>query len=194
MKIFLIILGLIVLIFLGSQIYFYSNSHNIETYQYSVIKTYEGFEIREYQASLFTSVKLDTDLYDKASRKGFSILGGYIFGNNEKKERIAMTSPVALLLEEEMTVRFLVPENFTEDQMPKPNNSDIEFITVPERKVAAITFGGWASDERIAKYKLQLMALLDANEIKYSNRFSVLGFSPPYELFFRKNEIIVDLV
>jgi hypothetical protein len=35
--------------------------------------------------------------------------------------------------------------------------------------------------------------LLDINQIKYTNNFSLLGYNPPYELFFRKNEIIVEL-
>ncbi len=101
MKTFLIILGLIFVLFLGSQIYLYRSSNRIEGYKYSIIKTYKDFEIRIYEASLFTSVKINTDNYKQASSKGFSILGGYIFGKNENKEQIPMTSPVAMTLEEE---------------------------------------------------------------------------------------------
>jgi hypothetical protein len=193
MKTFLIILGVMFFLFVGSQIYFYASSHNIEGYKYVVTKAYKDFEVRKYEASLFTSVKLDTDLYQKASSKGFSILGGYIFGKNEKKEQISMTSPVKMSLEEEMIVQFLVPKSFTKENLPKPDNSSIEFIEVPEKKMAAITFSGWANDKKIEKYKLQLIKLLDKNQIKYTNNFSLLGYNPPYELFFRKNEIIVEL-
>jgi hypothetical protein len=193
MKTFLIILGVIFFLFVGSQIYSYTSSHNIEGYKYVVTKAYKGFEVRKYEASLFTSIKLDTDLYQKASSKGFSILGGYIFGKNEKKEQISMTSPVKMSLEEEMIVQFLVPKSFTKENLPKPDNSSIEFVEVPEKKMAAITFSGWASDKKIEKYKLQLIKLLDKNQIKYTNNFSLLGYNPPYELFFRKNEIIVEL-
>ena len=193
MKTFLIILGVLFLLFVGSQIYFYRSSRIIEGYKYSVTKAYEGFEIRKYEASLFTSVKLDTDTYKQASSKGFSILGGYIFGKYEKKEQISMTSPVALSLEEEMTIMFLVPKKFTKETLPKPENSEIQFIEVPEKKMAAITFGGWASDKKIEKYRLQLMAMLDNKAIKYSNKFSVLGYNSPFELLSRKNEIVVEL-
>jgi hypothetical protein len=193
MKTFLIILGVMFFLFVGSQIYFYASSHNIEGYKYVVTKAYKDFEVRKYEASLFTSVKLDTDLYQKASSKGFSILGGYIFGKNEKKEQISMTSPVKMSLEEEMIVQFLVPKSFTKENLPKPDNSSIEFIEVPEKKMAAITFSGWANDKKIEKYKLQLIKLLDKNQIKYTNNFSLLGYNPPYELFFRKNEITVEL-
>ena len=193
MKVFLIILGVLVLLFLGSQIYFYSSSKNIEGYKYVVLKEYEDFEIRHYEASLFTAVKLDTDSYKQASGKGFSILGGYIFGKNKEKEQISMTSPVAMSMEKEMTMMFLVPKKFTKETLPTPENTAIEFIEVPEKNMAAITFGGWANDAKIEKYKLQLIALLDKNGISYTNNFSVLGYNPPYEIFFRRNEIIVAL-
>lgn len=104
-----------------------------------------------------------------------------------------MTSPVAMSLEKKMTVMFLVPQKFTKESLPKPENSDIQFIEVPEMKMAAITFGGWANDEKIEKYKLELIALLDENNIKYTNKFSVLGYNAPFEVLFRRNEIIVVL-
>jgi hypothetical protein len=182
MKTFLIILGIIALLFLASQIYVYKSSRNIESYKYSIIKVYDGFEIRKYEASLFTAVKLDTDKYKQASSKGFSILGGYIFEKNEEKEQISMTSPVAMSLEEEMTMLFLVPNKFTQESLPKPENSKIKFIEIPEKKMAAITFGGWANDKKIGKYKLALIKLLDKKGIKYTNKFSVLGYNPPYEI------------
>ena len=194
MKTFLIILGLIFILFLGSQIYLYRSSRSIERYKYSVIKTYKDFEIRGYEASLFTSVKINTDNYKQASSKGFSILGGYIFGKNESKKQIPMTSPVAMRLEkEEMTMLFLVPKKFNKENLPKPENSKIEFIEIPKKKMAAITFSGWASDEKIEKYKLELINLLEKNGIEYANKFSLLGYNPPYEVLFRKNEIIVEL-
>ena len=194
MKTLLIILGIIFALFLGSQIYLYRSSKSIEGYKHSIIKTYKDFEIRTYQASLFTSVKIHTDNYKQASSKGFSVLGGYIFGKNENKEQIPMTSPVTMTLEKkEMTMLFLVPENFTKENLPKPENTKIEFIEIPEKKMAAITFSGWASDKKIEKYKLLLIKLLDKNGIKYANKFSVLGYNPPYEVLFRRNEIIVEL-
>lgn len=194
MKLLLIIVSVILLLFLGSQLLFYKSSHNIEEYQYVIIKEHQGFEIRKYEASLFTSVDVDTDDYKQASSQGFSILGGYIFGKNEREEQISMTSPVAMTVEEdEMTMMFLVPGKFTKEDMPKPLNPFIKFIEVPERKMAAITFRGWASNEKIEKYKLELVRLLDQQGIQHSNQFLVLGYNPPYEVLFRKNEIVVEL-
>ncbi len=77
--------------------------------------------------------------------------------------------------------------------LPKPDQSMIEFKEEPAKTVAAITFNGWANDEKIEKFKQQLTAALDAEGIIYSNRFYFFGYNAPYEVFNRKNEVIVEL-
>jgi hypothetical protein len=45
--------------------------------------------------------------------------------------------------------------------------------------VAAISFGGWANDEKInLHYKQQLIAALDSEGIKYFNRFYFRIYAP----------------
>lgn len=166
---------------------------NIETYPFKVIKKYDNFEVREYEATLFTTVKLPYKEYKEASNKGFSILAGYIFGGNEEKEKIAMTSPVAMSLEDSITMMFMVPKNKSKETLPKPNASQIKFKEEPAKTVAAITFGGWSSNEKIEKNKKQLTDALDAEGIAYTNHFFFLGYNPPFDLINRKNEVIVEL-
>lgn len=193
MKIVLILLGLFALAFVLIQFFAINGQRNIESYPYVVDKKYKTFETRNYEASLFTSVKLSSKDYKETSSRGFSILAGYIFGGNETNEKIAMTSPVAISLEDSMTVMFMVPKNNKRESLPKPNQSHIEFREEPAKTVAAITFGGWASDEKIELYKAKLKSALDAEGIKYTNRFYFFGYNPPYEFFNRKNEVIVEL-
>ncbi len=193
MKILVIAIGVIIALFICFQLYMMSTQNKIENYPYTVVKSFENFEIRKYEARLFTSVNLGNSEYESASSNGFSILAGYIFGGNDKKERIAMTSPVAMSLEDSMTMMFMVPKNFTKENLPKPNSSNIEFTDEPEKIVAAITFGGWTSTEKIKKYKAQLVAALDNNNIQHTSQFFYLGYNPPYEVVNRKNEIIVEL-
>jgi hypothetical protein len=193
MKTVLIIVGIVLLAFVIIQVFAINSQRNIETYPYKVIKKYDAFEIRNYEATLFTSVKLSTKEYKKASSKGFSILAGYIFGKNEKNEKIAMTSPVSMSLDDSMTMMFMVPKNKNKETLPQPSNSQIEFREEPAKTVAAITFGGWVNDEKIEKYKNKLIASLDAKGIPYTNSFYFLGYNPPYEVFNRKNEVIVEL-
>ena len=88
---------------------------------------------------------------------------------------------------------FMVPKKFKKETLPEPNQSRIKFREEPAKTIAAITFGGWANDEKIEHYKQKLKLALDAENITYTNRFYFLEYNPPYEIFNRKNEVIVEL-
>ena len=193
MKIILSIFGIILILFVISQLFFLNSQRNIETYAFTIIDSYETIEIRQYEASLFTSVQMSSNNYRKTSSKGFSVLAGYIFGGNDKEEKIAMTSPVAMSLKDSTTMLFLVPKKYTRDNLPVPNDSRIEFKNIPEKRVAAISFGGWANDSKIASFKKKLIDVLNSKGIKYTDNFYFLGYNAPMEVFNRKNEIIVEL-
>ena len=193
MKIVLISIGAVLVIFIIVQIFALRAQYNIETYPYKVLKEYEEFEVRIYEATLFTSVKLTSDKYEESSSKGFRILAGYIFGGNERNEKISMTSPVTISLEDSMTMMFMVPKKLKKEELPRPNQPEIEFKQVPAKKMAAISFGGWANNEKIEKYKKQLIEYLNAKDINYADRFYFFGYNSPYEVFNRKNEVLVEL-
>ena len=193
MKTLFLLLGVILIAFVLVQLFAMKGQRNIETYPYVVQKKYDLFEIRNYEATLFTTVKLATKKHKESSSKGFSLLAGYIFGNNKRNEKIAMTSPVAMTIEDSVTMMFMVPKKFKKETLPQPNQLQIEFKEEPAKTVAAIVFDGWANDEKIEKYKEKLKAALDAEGITYTNRFYFLGYNAPYEVFNRKNEVIVEL-
>jgi hypothetical protein len=193
MKTLFLVLGVILIAFIVLQLFAIKGQRNIETYPYIVKKKYDTFEIRNYEATLFTTVKLATKKYKESSSKGFSLLAGYIFGNNKRNEKIAMTSPVAMTIEDSVTMMFMVPRKFKKETLPQPNQLQIEFKEEPAKTVAAIVFDGWANDEKIEKYKEKLKVALDTKGIKYSNLFYFLGYNAPYEVFNRKNEVIVEL-
>lgn len=192
-KTILIILGVIIAAFLIFQFYFIYSQKDIETHQYQTLKKIDNIEIRKYESALFTSIKLATDDYDKAGSEGFNALGGYIFGDNETKQKIVMTSPVNMSLEDSVTMQFLVPKAYKKEDLPIPNQKKIQFKQMPEKTVAVISFGGWANKDKIDKYKNALKQTLDKNGIAYSNKFSFLGYNAPFEVFNRKNEVIVVL-
>jgi len=193
MKVLYIGLGVIALAIVTIQLFAMSTQRDIEMYPYVVVKSYQAFEVRKYEASLFTTVTLPSNSYKESSSQGFSALAGYIFGGNERGEKIAMTSPVAMSLEDSMTMMFMVPKKFSKETLPRPNQSQIEFREEPAKTVAAITFGGWADDNRIAEYREKLTIALDAAGIAYTNRFYFLGYNPPFEVINRRNEVIVEL-
>jgi len=194
MKILLISVGiLLVLAATGTQVYDYNSTKNIEMYNYKVIQQIDEIEIRTYEPATFSSVKLIGKQYSETANKGFRILAGYIFGGNESNESIPMTSPVTMELSDSVTMRFMVPKDFDVNKLPKPNDERIEFVTLPEKKVAAIRFGGFANDEKIEDYKNRLKEILAKNNIEHFDTFTYLGYNPPFRLINRRNEIIVEL-
>jgi hypothetical protein len=193
MKSMFIVLGVILFVVIAIQLYAMAEQKKTETYPYRVLKKYPDFEIRSYEARLFSAVKLSSGSYKAASNRGFSILAGYIFGGNEQKEKIAMTTPVAMSLEDSMTMMFMVPKKYTQETLPQPDRSEIKFREEPAKTVAAIRFGGWASDERIAEYKGKLTAALAAAGIDHTSKFIFLGYNAPFEMINRRNEVIVEL-
>ena len=98
-----------------------------------------------------------------------------------------------MTLEDSMTMLFMVPKKFEKETLPQPNQAEIVFKNEPAKTVAAITFNGWADDEKIERYKQDLKLALDTQKIPYTNRFYFLGYNAPYEVFNRKNEVIVEL-
>lgn len=167
---------------------------NNETYQYKVVKKYDHFEVREYEPAIFTSVALDSGSYKSVSSKGFNVLAGYIFGGNERNEKISMTTPVTMDLKDTMTMRFLVPSKYAKEELPKPNDQRVEFEEMPARIVAAIRFSGWADDEKIEKYRQKLEQSLKEEGIKHTGGFTFMGYNAPFDPVNRRNEVMVELV
>lgn len=193
MKYLVVTIVLAFVLFSIVQLFSMSAQKEIESYPYEVVKEYKNFEIRNYEESLFTSIKLTTNKYEQASSKGFSILAGYIFGGNDRQEKIAMTSPVTMSLEDTMTMMFMVPRDLDRDKLPTPDQKAIEFVEVPSKKMAAIRFGGWTSTEKIEKHKAKLIAALEEEGISHGNNFYYFGYNPPYEVTNRRNEVLVEL-
>ena len=193
MKILLIIGASLGIIFIVGQFIFMKTISDIEMYSYKVLKKYDQFEIRKYAAANFSYVTMKTGSYQESSGNGFKSLAGYIFGGNDKKESIAMTSPVVMDLDETVTMQFMLPAKYKLDDLPTPNNPDVHFKTEKEKFLATIAFGGWSSDKKIAEYTEKLKALLKENGITHFNNFSYFGYNPPFQLINRRNEIAVEI-
>lgn len=194
MKTLIIITISIVLLIVIIQIYISRSTQQTEQHSYKVIKNYDKFEIRQYDSALFSSVKLSKKGYKESSSEGFRILAGYIFGDNESNEKIAMTSPVMMELGDTTKMMFMVPKNKNLGNLPNPKNNKIVFEKQEEKTFAAISFDGWADDEKIAKYKSILKDELVREKINFVNKFIFMGYNPPYQVMNRRNEIVVELI
>ena len=194
MKTLLIVTSILLGIMILAQAFIYTSTNSTEQHKYVVLKKFEEFEVRQYAPAMFSSVKMVSDSYDATSSAGFRTLAGYIFGGNDKNEKIAMTSPVVMEIGDTTRMSFMVPSDMKKEDLPKPNNGRIYFEEQEQKIMAAIEFGGWADDEKIEEYTNKLKANLKANGLSFTGKFSYLGYNPPYQVVGRRNEIVVELV
>jgi hypothetical protein len=161
---------------------------------YQVVYQDKDFEIRFYPSSILATVHMDVQSYSEMSGKGFRKLAGYIFGGNESGTKISMTAPVHMdITNKGSSMSFVMPSSWKYDQLPKPNDAGVIIENKGDEYVAAIRFGGYASDASIQEYSGKLKALLEAKGIKWYGDFRFLGYNPPFQPVFRRNEIIVSV-
>ncbi|MEZ4939151.1 MAG: heme-binding protein [Crocinitomicaceae bacterium] len=190
----LLIIFLSVFFLIGmAQVFCYYQNSKTERVHYTVIKKYENFEIRYYPELVVATTVCGTGNYENNAGKGFRKIAGYIFGGNKGKQQIAMTSPVKMTLEDTMKMSFYMPPEYEIDDLPEPSNTAVKIDKDQSKIVAAIQFGGWASQKDIDFYKNELITLLKKNKLEYNNDFAFLGYNAPYEMLNRRNEVIVSL-
>ena len=188
------IAGILVILFILFQAYASMSSGKSETQAYKVVRTEKDFEIRFYPSVTMASITSSAKTYKELGSSGFRKLAGYIFGGNSTQQKIAMTAPVHMDINDSVsTMSFVMPAEYNKGNLPLPNNEEVKIETTDDEYVAAITFGGFASGKHIKENIEKLESALKANSISYYGHFRFLGYNPPYQLFGRKNEIIVSV-
>ncbi len=194
MKVFFIIATIGIGLFILFQIYTTMSINKTETQAYKVIRVEEKFEIRYYPAATLAMITSTSKSYRDLGSSGFGKLANYIFGGNSEKKQIAMTSPVHMDIgDTKSTMAFVLPSAYNQTNLPKPNDSSISIITSEPEYVAVINFGGFSNTESINKHKVMLETELKNKGLSYYGNFRYLGYNPPYQLFGRRNEVIVAL-
>lgn len=170
------------------------SSNKSEEQKYTVVRAYEDFEIRFYPSAVIATINSNAKTYNDLSGPGFQKLAGYIFGGNEANMNIAMTSPVHMDVNDSVsTMSFVMPSEYTDKTLPKPNDPGVNITNTKDEYVAAIRFGGFASDQDRKYYTEMLQDLLKENSITTLGHYRFLGYDPPYQMTDRRNEIVVTV-
>jgi hypothetical protein len=84
---------------------------------------------------------------------------------------------------------------FSLGDLPKPNNPDVKFVQTKEALQAVFgPFGGFPGASDYEKKWTQLQAKLDKDDVNYDESSVVYaGYSSPFEIFNRKQEVHVTL-
>lgn len=182
MQTLLILIGAGVALWGGWGMYI---SATTEEPPYKVLKAFEEkIEIRQYEEQTWISTR------SVEQNAAFGVLASYIFGKNEKQENIAMTAPV--IMDDNMS--FILPEGYTEANVPAPDGQPMDFVTVPARKVATIRFSGWATAQRVADHTEKLQDVLGQQGIETVGAPFLMQYNPPMTPpMMRRNEVGIEL-
>lgn len=182
-------------LFLGGIISFFSfRFKGIETPNYKVIKTLGDVEIREYPQMILAQTKLGGKRYDSNGNKGFSVVANYIFGGNYQKQKIAMTAPVIMNMSDtDASMSFVMPSQYQLSELPTPNSTAVALVSQDSMKLAVLRFGGFSSDEKIAKHAQILTQVLEENNIRIKGSLLYMGYNAPWDLINRRNEVAFQI-
>lgn len=183
----LLLIGLVMLLFSFK-------TGQIEMPQYTVIKTYNEVEIRQYPKMVVAQTTLPDTAMDKNMNNGFRTIAGYIFGGNDSNQKIAMTAPVVMTMGDTATMYFVMPKQYKKDQLPKPTSSKVKILEEGEKVLAVITFGGFSSAEKVALYREKLESVLNQHQLKTVGPYLYMGYNAPWDLINRRNEVAIEVV
>ncbi len=169
-------------------------SKNIETPKYKVIKTYDEVEVRLYPKMVVAKTNLADKSFDDQGSNGFRTIAGYIFGGNEKNEKIAMTAPVVMNMGDSASMYFVMPKSYDKSELPTPNSKNVQIVEVAEKTLAVISYGGFSSDEKIEKHRKQLEQILQKNKLQTKGAYLYMGYNAPWDIINRKNEVAIEVV
>jgi hypothetical protein len=185
--------------------------------KFESLRKEDNLEIRRYVPVIVAEALVDGDM-DTASSRGFQLIAGYIFGNNERiamtapvvaepqssAEKIAMTTPVSIEPQnaegskmagaQRWRVHFVMPSQYTLATLPKPLNPQVQLREVPAKTFAALTYSGINTENTAQEKTEQLLNWLKMQKIETIGKPQLARYNPPWTLpFLRRNEILQEI-
>lgn len=180
----------------------------VEQAKYEVVESQDDIQIRDYAPMIIAEAEVFGERKE-AINKGFRIIADYIFGNNAPKQNVAMTAPVIQQSTEKIAmtapvtqegdgnswkVRFVMPDSYTMDTLPKPNNDAVKLEKVPSKRFVVIHFSGMAGAESLKEQTDKLNTFITSKKLYALSQPTYAFFNPPWTLpFLRRNEVMVEV-
>jgi len=180
-----------------------------EETKYTVIRQTKNFELRDYPSQIVAETEVEATIED-AGNKAFRRLFNYISGDNKAQEKISMTSPVTQETSSEkiaMTspvaqqsteggwmVSFMMPESYTMDTIPIPDDPNVNVRQIPPRRMACVKYSGGWSEKRYLQYLQELEAWIAETGFQTLGKPIWARYNPPFTPWFmRRNEILIPV-
>lgn len=180
-------------------------ARTVEEPKYNVLVKDGDYEIRRYNKMVIAKTYVKGD-YKKTTGESFKKIADYIFGNNTKKQEIAMTAPVAQEPKSEkiaMTapvvqskdkegwyMYFIMPASYNLNDLPEPNAKEVTLEELDEQTVAVYTYSGFTSEKKLNKNSDKLSSWLQEKGYTPVSAAKSARYNHPLTLpFLRTNEV-----
>ena len=163
-------------------------SQKYETHSYKTMLSEDNFEIREYDPVMKARA------YSNTGNNNFMKLFRYISGNNEKNQKIPMTTPVYMKEDKKGSMmEFVLPSTLNENNTSQPLSQDVELYMDKGGVYASVSYGGYSNKSKRNKHTSQLNKKLEKMDIEKIGDFIHVSYDSPYKFYNRRNEVIVEV-
>jgi hypothetical protein len=165
----------------------------VEIAPYTVLQKEEPYELRHYERLVLVTTPYE-DIEEQ--RNPFMRLFDYISGANDGTKEIAMTAPVFMDRQGNTseTMSFVLPESFSLESAPEPENPAVKLEELKNYTVATVTFNGLLGTENIEEHNELLNQWIAKMELETIGPAKVAGYNPPYTIpWMRRNEVLIPV-
>lgn len=173
----------------------------VEHLAYDVVSSHGKLEVRRYPLTIVATVRGASD-YD-----AFSLLFSYISGNNSRREKVPMTTPVvsregssepipmtAPVLSDSGSFSFVLPSSYSVGTVPDPADPRVEIGVQPPRFLAVLRFRGRTKTHTVAERYKELRSLVKSRGLTAKGEPFLMRYNPPFVPgLFRRNEVAVEV-
>ena len=202
----------------------YARRQAVDEPSYQVVRQDGDIEIREYRGYAIAEITVSADFGPATQRAFTPLFNYISGANRSRakidmtapvlvepaSEKIEMTAPVLVeprrttgaddgqsLTGDEISawsIAFILPEEYTADNAPLPNDSRVTVRGVDQHRVAVIRFSGRFNERRAEEHRLELANWLARKGLEHAADWRIAGYNPPFTLpAMRRNEVFVTL-
>ncbi len=171
-------------------------SGDIEKPDYQVLHKKEAYELRKYDDLAVVTAPMKSM---NGRNDSFGNLFEYISGENEKKQKIDMTSPVFMdegknTTNREGTMSFVLPKEVVKGKAPSPNADKLQLDTIKGGTYAVLNFKGWRDEKKQQQASAALVKWAKSMGWKPVGSTFYAFYNPPWtpELM-RRNEVWIKI-
>lgn len=166
-----------------------------ESAEYQVIEKDGKIEIREYPDLMLAST--DSKLDAQGRDGSFMRLFRYISGDNEDKQKIAMTTPVFMegkATGSDVSMGFVMPKDLAAQGVPQPKSDGVQIRKREGGRFAVIRFSGRLNTSTAQKQEAKLREWMKSKGLEGVSVAESAGYDPPFTPGpLRRNEVLIRI-